>query len=268
LKPAKWSWRLGAGTLVAAGTAGSMVLLSAVAPAGAATSPGPGKVVVPQGITAASLHGTRISAAPAATKMTVAFVLKLRNAGTLESDVEGGMRGGFLSVAKFANHYGQSRANVAALESYLKGFGIKSTAYADRMDVSTTGTAADYTSALGTPESLYRLKAQPAHGNVAGRPAMIVHGTVAPAQLPAKFAKFIFAVLGLTSYPVALSNAVHTVTPENESAPHSLQLGNRTPGSFASQYGLTALYKKGFKGQGQTLGIITYASVRPSDATH
>ncbi len=268
MKPAKWSWRLGAGTLVAAGTAGSMLLLSAVAPAGAATGPAPGKVAVPQGITAASLHGTRISAAPASMKETVSFVLKLRNASTLKSDVEAGMKHGFLSVSKFASHYGQSKANVAALEKYLKGKGIKSSAYADGLDISTTGTVAAYNSALSVTQSMYRIKAIPAHGNQAARAAMTIHGTASKALLPASLAKFVFSILGLTPAQYASSDAVHTLTPENESAPHSLQLGNRTPGSFASQYGLTALYKKGFEGQGQTLGIITFASVRPSDATH
>ena len=39
LKPAHWPGRLRAGSLLAAGTAGSLLLLSAVAPAGAATGP-------------------------------------------------------------------------------------------------------------------------------------------------------------------------------------------------------------------------------------
>jgi kumamolisin len=254
--------------LIAAGTTGSMVLLSAVAPAGADTGPDSGRAAVPQGITAASLHGTRISAAPAATKMTVSFVLKLRNASTLKSAVEGGMSGGFLSVKKFASHYGQTHANIAALEKYLKGKGIKYAAYADGLDISTTGTAAAYHKALGVQMSLYRLKAQAAHGNQAARPAMVVHGTTSPAVLPANLAKFIYAILGLTSYPVASSQAVHTPLASQKTGSHAVQLGNRTPASFASQYDLKALYKKGFRGQGETIGIITYANFRPSDATH
>ena len=276
MKPANWSRRLSAGTLIAAGTAGSMVLLSAVAPAGAVpapssgavTGPGSGKVVVPQGVTAASLHGTRISAAPATTKLTVSFVLKLRNATELKSDVEGGMKHGFLSVKRFSGRYGQTHANIVALERYLRGKGIRSHTYADGLDISTTGTAAAYTRALGTPESLYRLKAVAAHGNQAARPAMVVHGTTSPALLPARFGKFVFAVLGLTNYPVQASNAVRTPLADHQAGPHALQLGNRTPGNFASQYGLNALYKKGARGQGETLGIITFANFRPSDATH
>jgi kumamolisin len=245
-----------------------MIVLSAVAPAGAATGPNSGKVAVPQGITASSLHGTRIAAAPAATKLTVAFVLKLRNTSALEADVEGGMKGGFLSVHTFAKRYGQTHANIAALVAYLKSDGIKSTVYADGLDISTTGTAADYTAALATPESLYRLNAVRAHGNQAGRPAIVVHGTTAPALLPTKYAKFVYAVLGLTNYPVEASNAVRTPLAEQKTGTHAVQLGNRTPASFANQYGLKSLYTKGAKGQGETIGIITYASFHPSAATH
>ncbi len=268
MKPANWSRRLSAGTLIAAGTASAMVILSAVAPAGAATGPSSGKVAVPQGVTAASLHGTWISAAPAATKMKVSFVLKLRNASALKSAVEGGMSHGFLSVKKFSARYGQTHANIVALENYLKGFGIKSTTYADGLDISTSGTAGAYGSALSVHVGLYRLKAVRAHGSQAARPAMVVHGTINPATLPAKYAKFIYAVLGLTSYPMSASNAVRTPLASQKAGPHAVQLGNRTPANFASQYKLSGLYKKGARGQGETIGIITYANFRPSDATH
>ncbi len=96
----------------------------------------------------------------------------------------------------------------------------------------------------------------------------MVYGTTNPALLPANLAQFVFAILGLTNYPAAASNAVHTPLANQKSASHGIQLGNRTPASFASQYGLTSLYKKGFKGQGETVGIITYASVQPTDATY
>ncbi len=266
MKSANWPGRLSIGTLIAAGAAGSMVVLSAVAPAGATTGPTSGEVAVPQGITAASLHGTRIGAAPAATKMRVSFVLDIQHEGALKTNVQNGFPHGFLSVHQFATRYGQPHANIAALVHYLKTKGITSTPYADGLDISTTGTAGAYHSAVGVRMSLYRLKAEPAHGSQAARPAMVVYGTTDKALLPPRFAKFVYAILGLTSYPVAASDAVHTMLPAEKSA-HAVQLANRTPASFAKQYGLTSLYQKGAKGQGETIGIITYASMSPGDAT-
>src|ERR1700758_4302401 len=100
LKPATSSTRLRVGALLAAGAAGSLLLLSAVVPAGATTGPSTGKVAVPQGLSVAGLVGHSVFPKPinGSTKETVSFVLKLRQASTLESDVEKGMPGGFLKV--------------------------------------------------------------------------------------------------------------------------------------------------------------------------
>ena len=266
MKPGNWRKRLNAGALIAAGTAGTMIVLSSVPAAGATIGSGPRKVAVRQGVTAASLHGTRISAAASTTQLTVSFVLDMRNESVLASAVKGGLHTSYLSVSQFASQYGQTQANINALKSYLSSFGIKSTAYADGLDISTTGPASAYTSALSAKISLYRIKAQRGHGGHAGHPAMTIHGTTNPATLPANLASFVYAILGLTSYPVASSNAVHTPLAGHVTS-HAV-IGGRTPGSFASQYGLTSLYSKGFKGQGETVGIITYASINPADATY
>jgi len=266
LKPASRPWRIGAGSLLAAGTAGSMLMLSAVAPAGAATHPS-GKVVVPQALTVKGLHATRISAAATSAKMTVSFVLKIRNEGALEHNVEADMPSGFLSVRQFADRYGQTRAHIKALVAFLKADGIKSTVYADGLDVSTTGTAGDYEKAVGTAESIYRTPAVAAKGVRQARPAQTFYGTSDPATLPASIGAYVYSILGLTSYATNASEAQHTLFRQPASSSSTVQ-GNRTPASFAKQYGLTSLYGKGAKGQGETIGIITYASVRPSDATH
>lgn len=302
MKPAIRSRRLRAATLLAAGTAGSLVVLSAVAQAGAATVPAPdsgpsasgtsaagtstggtgtstggtsaghgpstAKVAVAQGLNAAAVGAHRVFPVKGSTKETVSFVLRLRNAGALESLVEAGMPHGFLSVQKFASGYGQTRAHVAALQKYLNGFGLKSTAYGDRLDVSATGRAWQWNKALSVTQSEYTAAAIPARGNQPARPAVTFHGTTDKPLLPKTLASFVTSILGLTNYPVASSDAVHTPTPEERSTPKGLQQGNRTPASFATQYGLTPLQRAGAKGQGQTIGIITYASLQPSDATH
>ena len=274
MKPARRPGRLRlAGTLLAAGTAAAMFVLSAVALAGAAsasTGPGAGEVAVPQGVGTGLLTGRTVFPKPIGpnVKERVSFVLNVRHLGSLESKVEAGMPGGYINVAKFAGQYGQTHAAIVALENYLKKYGIKSTAYADGLNVATTGTARDYNRALSVTQSNYTTKAVPARGDQPGHPAITFHGTTDKPLLPAKIATSVYAVLGLTNYPVASSDAVHTLTPEGHSAPKADQEGNRTPGSFARQYDLRSLYAKGAKGQGETIGIITYASVNPADATH
>jgi subtilase family serine protease len=256
--------------LLAAGTAGSLLLLSAIVPAGAATGPGADKVAVPQGLSVAGLVGHSVFPKPISgnTKETVSFVLQLRQASALESDVQRGMPGGFLSVGTFASRYGQTKAHVAALVKYLRGYGLKTTAYADRLDVSVTGTAREFNKALSVTQGQYTTKAVPARGNLPARPAVTFHGTTDQPLLPKSLAGFVDAILGLTNYPVASSNAVHTPTPEARTPRTGFQSGNRTPKNFARQYNLEPLYSRGAKGSGETIGIITYASLLPSDATH
>jgi kumamolisin len=278
LKPALRSGRLRAVTLLAAGAAGSMVVLSVVVPAGAASTgtgsvstgrgPSAGKVAVAQGLDAAAVGAHRVFPVKGSTKETVSFVLRLRNASALKSLVEAGMPHGYLSVKTFASEYGQTRAHVAALQKYLKGYGIRSTVYADRMDVSATGRAHEWNKALSVTQSEYTVAAVPARGDQPARPAVTFHGTTDKPLLPKSLASFVYSILGLTNYPVASSNAVRTPTPEKRSKQKGLQEGNRTPANFAEQYNLTPLYKAGAKGRGETIGIITYASLKPSDATH
>ncbi|HUB40701.1 MAG TPA: S53 family peptidase [Streptosporangiaceae bacterium] len=270
LKPAHWPGRLRTGVLLAAGTAGSLLLLSAVVPAGAATGPGAGKVAVPQGLSVAGLVGHSVFPKPISgnTKETVSFVLRLRQESALESDVERGMPGGFLKVATFASRYGQTKPRVAALEKYLRGYGLKTTAYADRLDISVTGPAKDFNKALSVTQAQYTTKAVPARGNQPARPAVTFHGTTDQPLLPRSLAGFVYAILGLTDYPVASSNAVHTPTPEVRSPRTGFQLGNRRPANFANEYGLNPLYSSGASGRGQTIGIITYASLKPGNATY
>ena len=268
MQPAHWRQRLSAGTVIAAGAAGPILMLSAVTPSQAATNPHAGKTAVPQGISAAGLQTRSVFATPGATEETVSFVLKERSQPSLEASVERGMRGGYLSVATFAGKYGQPRSRVGALANFLARFGIRTTAAADRLDVTATGTAAEFDRALSVRQHDYAIKGVPSSGGLAARPAVTIHGTTDRPLLPVSMAGYVQSILGLTNYPIFASSAVHTLTAEHRSVPRGFQQGNRTPQEFPGQYGLTPLYYHGARGQGQTVGIITYASMRPSDATH
>jgi kumamolisin len=263
--------RFAAGAILAAGTAGSMMLLSAVVPAQGATSPSstPSKVAVAQGVTIAGLKAKPVFPVAPGTKETVSFALRMRHEHQLEGIVDAGIRPGhFLSVAQFAARYGQPQANIQALQSFLADYGIKTTAYADRMVVSATGTAGEFDKALTVSQDEYATSAVRAHAGLAGHPAFSFHGTKDKPLLPRNLARFVQSILGLTNYPIFGSSAVHAKTAAPSKATAGLQLGNRTPADFAANYGVTPLYRQGAKGQGQTIGIVTFASVRPSDAYH
>jgi kumamolisin len=251
----------------AIGTAGSLLLLGA-GPAGAAThSSRPGRVQVAQGIGAAALNGAHdVGPAAAGDTEQVSFILKATHPAALHARV--GSRAPALSVRQFAAGFGQPAAQIAPLVAFLKANGIRATVDANHLDVQTSGTVADYNQALGITQSDFQQAAVPARGEQAGRPAVVFHGTTQPTTLPAAVAPIVLSILGLTDYPTGFSNAVHTPRLAGHLKPAAVQTGSRTPASFASQYGLTPLLKAGRTGQGQTIGIVTLASLNPSDPTH
>jgi kumamolisin len=244
------------------------MLLGLAAPASGATHPpSASKVAVPQGIGTAALKNARVFGhTPASTPETVSFILKARNLGQLEANVEAGMPSGYQSVSQFASGYGQPGSNISALRSYLSSFGLSSTSDADGLDVTATGTAGEFDKALSVQQNQYNVPAVPARDGLAGRPAMTIHGTTDPALLPANLADFVLSILGLTSYPTFASDAVHTPKLSAGARPSAVQTGSLTPEDFASQYNLNPLYKEGATGAGATIGIVTLASVDPATA--
>lgn len=270
MKPyARGPARRRAGTALAIATTGSLVLLGAGSAVAATSSSGPAKVAVPQGISPRVLKNAHdMGAASGSTKETVSFVLRARGLSTLEARVNAGMPRGYLSVRKFASTYGRTGTAISRLTRYLAKYGITSSVHADHLDVTTHGTVAEYNKALGVQQSSYRAAAVPASNGRPGRPATVFHGTTQPAMLPASVASIVLTILGLTNYPTWQSDAVHTPALARGEQPATVRTGSQKPANFASRYHLNTLQKAGARGQGETIGIVTLASLRPSDATH
>jgi len=264
VKSFEWAGRRRAGALLVVGMVGAL-LLAAVAASGATFSRSAAKVAVPQGIGAAALNPAAVfGTTDPSTPETVSFILDARNLDQLKASVQAGMPGGFLSVARFAGQYGQLQSNIAALENYLSRFGISSSAYPDGLDVTATGTAGEFDSALSVQQNEYTAPAVPARFGHPGRPAMHVHGTTQSPLLPANLARFVLSILGLSNYPTFDSDAVRTPALAAGVTPSKVQTGALTPEDFARQYNLDPLYSHGATGAGRTIGIVTMASVDPT----
>src|SRR5579875_275223 len=263
--------RLRVASALAAGTAGSLLaVFAAVLPASSAARPGPAsRMTVPQGIGPAALKDARVLGDTAAgTRERLSFILKARSLQQLEFSVESGIQHGYLSVSQFASRYGQPATNVAALQDYLARYKIKTYAYPDRLDVSATGTAADFDAALGVAQKNYFVPAVPAAGGQTGIAAQRIHAATRPATLPGPIARFVLSILGLTSYSPYVANLAHTPTLAKGVRMDSSVSSRQTPEDFAANYGLDPLYSKGYDGAGQTIGIVTLASVNPGVPYH
>ena len=224
---------------------------------------------MPQGLGPIVLkNATVLASTPPATPEIVSFILRGRDLPGLESAVAEG-RSPRLSVAQFASRYGQSAATITALESYLNGYGISTAAYPDGLDVTASGTAAEFDRALSVRQEQYRVPATAAQGGLAAIPAQQVYGTVQDPYLPAAIGGSVLAILGLTSYAPFSADLIHTpdgVTAPDTITPTASYTGNLTPADFAGNYNLSPLYGLGLTGQGQTLGIVTLAGFDPSTA--
>jgi kumamolisin len=246
---------------VTIGAAGSLALFGLAAPASGAARP---SVKVPQGIGgAAALQPTGVFT-PGSTPENVSFILKARNLPVLQASVEAGMPAGFLSVRRFAAAFGQPATSVGALEKYLAGFGITTTAAADGLDVTAKGTADQFNSALTVHQQQYRIPAVPARDGQPARPARVIHGTVDEPLLPASLGRLVLSILGLTNYPTFGSEALHVPKLAAGVKPSATQTGALTPADFAKQYNLSPLYQQGATGRGATIGIVTLASLDPA----
>jgi kumamolisin len=267
--------RLIGGILLVVG-AGAVATPLAFAP-GATASPGTSPnapTSVPGGINAAQLPGATVFGnTPTDTPVTVSFILKEQNIGSLESAVDSGIPSSdFLSVSQFAAKYGQPTSNIDALTKYLASFGITTTVYADDVDVVANGTAGDFNNALKITEEQVNVPQQGVPGSQGFLRAQ--NGVRTANQeplLPSNLASFVTAILGLTNYGPFVNDIVQ---PAKQDAPQKdvvnstcvqefgLTNGCHLPSYFSSAYDLNPLYAKA-NGSGQTIGIVTLASVDP-----
>jgi subtilase family serine protease len=197
--------------------------------------------------------------------------MREQNLAQLESQVQRGVQN-FLSVSQFARTYGQSQANIAALQSYLGSYKITTQAYADNVDVVANGTAGEFDSALSVQQYQYHVPALQGRDGTPAIPAQTVHGTNQQPYLPYRLAQNVLAILGLTNYGPFGSQAVHVNTsllkPQASSSNSCLALTGlpdacNLPANFAANYGLDGLYGRGASGQGQTIAIVTLAALDP-----
>jgi kumamolisin len=255
-----------AGVLVAAlgvpsFEASSFVAAPASAPAGeVAVAQGVGPIVL--------MNATATVDTPASTQEIVSFILRGRDLFSLESAVEAG-HSPEMTVAQFAARYGQTTAVITALQSYLGKYGITTSAYPDGLDVTASGTAAQFDSALSVQQQQYKVPARPAHDGLPTIGAQLVHGTMQTPYLPASLGPSVLAILGLTNYAPFSTDLTHTpkgVTAANSVTPSPDYTGNLTPADFAKNYDLDPLYNSGITGQGQTIGVVTLAGFDPNAA--
>src|SRR5580693_3636335 len=267
--------RLTAGVLLGAGAL--IVPFAAASGAAAASGTSPNAPTqVPSGISAADVPGASVFGdTPSDTPVTVSFVLKMQNEASLSAAVEHGIpTSGYLGVGAFAAKYGQSASNISALTSYLSGFGITTSVYADDLDVVANGTAGDFNNALTITEKQVEVPQQPGSAQFGYSHKSRYFSNTSDPLLPYRLASFVTAILGLSNYGPYVSDVAK---PASQTKPQAgsnatciaefgLSNGCHLPQDFAKMYNLDPLYARA-NGTGQTVGIVTLAAVDSGPAT-
>lgn len=247
----------------------AVVLAGSIGAAGAATSHSkPTLVSVAQGAGSAPLAtAPPLGDTPSNTPVDVSIVLRARNLGQLESRVQHGWSGHYLSTSQFAATYGQRPQVIHVIEAYLAHFGITTKAFSDGLDIQANGTAGQFNKALSIRLQNFRVRQSSLSDGGHAR-FRTVHGTRRDPRMPQNVGDPILAILGLSNYSPFVSQEVrakHERAGRNAAAGTGIPDGDGlAPQDFENLYHLTPLENHGARGQGKTLGIVTLASFRPS----
>ena len=185
--------------------------------------------------------------------------------------MQSGWSGPYLSTSQFAATYGQTPKVINTIVNYLHLYGIHTSVYADRLDISATGTAAEFDNALSRrAEELPREAGQP--DGRRPRHHAHVYGSKSDPQVPADVGSPVLAILGLTNYAPFASQAIgarhhHSSLKAAAGAgiPPGTDSRRRTSRTATTS---TPLENQGAKGQGETIGIVTLARPSTADPVH
>jgi subtilase family serine protease len=217
--------------------------------------------------------GSTSARAPSAL-MTVTLVLPLRDPAGAEALVTrlankaDPMFGKFLTPQQFQTAFGPTPGDVARVSATFSSLGL----HVVRTGTTTfhlSGLPADMERAFGVHLHDFQVAAQE------GAAAYRFHAPMSRPVIPAAIADLAPSVIGLDSrptlrphmmrLPAALRPLSATLGAHPGTTPPDMP-GNWTVTDFADYYDVTPLYTAGMTGIGHTLGIVTLASFRPSDA--
>ena len=207
--------------------------------------------------------------------INVTVALKLRNTDQLESLIQatsapGSSRyGHFLTPREFGEKFGPDAATIAAVTRHFEAAGLTVSRSATAL-LHVSGSAAAFQREFAVDLHAYKVPA------TAATPEYRYHAPTAAPRLAPAIADAVESVVGLDTRPRLRPHAVHAnplrapaalPTAKTAVLPNTLDApGNWTVTDFAKYYDVEPLYAKGIGGRKETIGIMTFASLTPSDA--
>lgn len=225
------------------------------------------------------LSATAAPPSPPSETVSASIILNVINPQALTNYIQAVLTPGdpnyhrFLAVGQFRTRYAPSTQQIMKLVNYLKSFGITlDKIYADNLDITVSGTAAEFNAAFAVQLQDFTKNGKPFH-----RPDRKF-------SLPSDISGLVLGVTGLDSEPDRLHPMLARAQPVMQARAHGSALGGYpamvwpengtatgvpgeyTVGDVANFYQVNPLYQAGFSGRGQTVGIMTFANFNASDA--
>ena len=231
------------------------ILALAVAPASASQGPA-ARVAFSNEIVSAVSQSTHTGSLAAGQKLSLEISLAPRNEAGLNAFIKEVSTPGsalyqhYLTVAQYAANYGASDATIAAVSSYLKSEGLSVGAVtANHMTIATSGTTAQVEKAFNVALGTYRQ----ATGD------RDFYANAAAPSLPTSLASEVVGIAGLSNY------AQHTADNIVAKKVSPNVTGDITPTKARGAYNLTTDISDGYKGTGETIGLVEFSSYTASD---
>ncbi|GHO53292.1 S53 family peptidase [Ktedonobacter robiniae] len=228
---------------------------------------------IPGSVPAVVAHSKNVSAVSGDQTLSLAIGLKLRNKTALQGLLQDSKNkksvnyGRYLSADQVQNSFAPTQASYDAVVSYLQSQGFKiDRTYNHRLLISFSGTVSQVESAFHVQINNYV--------DATGKQ---YYANANDPTLPQNIAGVVQSIVGLDNYanftrpplkktPVK-SNSTANATANSVSCPSSYTSGTRywLPSDFASAYNFKGLYNKGFKGEGQSIALVEFATYSASD---
>lgn len=157
----------------------------------------------------------------------------------------------FYTPASFRAKFGQPAKVTGQYKTYLTKYHLKSHVFANGLIIKVSGTAKNVNKAFST-----NLETAKYHENP-------VQFSSKKPKMPTALADNVLAVLGITNLNTK-AGGLAKKTKKKAKGPEK----KYSPSKFTKRYQLQPLYDKGYQGQGQTVGIITFAGLKKSNVTH
>lgn len=157
----------------------------------------------------------------------------------------------FYTPARFGQKFGQPAKVVGQYRPYFAKYHLKTQTFSNNLILKVSGSAKNVNKAFGTNLESARYHSNP-----------VQFSTKRP-KLPAKLADNVLTVLGITSLNVKAS-----VLAKKSAKKAAKPVAKYAPSKFTNRYQLSPLYNQGFKGQGQTVGIVSFAGFDKANAEH